>query len=226
MDTDDLTRGFPSLFCFPETLPCFNCGCPFDLFLRSFTRSPLHPSSLNRVSPWSAQSQARPSPDAIVGTGKGKSVTANAFVTATATATATATSTVLLPCCLTPPPVLASPFCSDCRWSLYQGSSGGGEGFEVTKFGHGRVALIGFPRYDSWHSIQRAVNPDMAAATPGTTAGSSFRYDSFQYIQVQQLAVRRNATLRKDSSWHAHLPTSSFVLTPSIASKAAVTFHQ
>ncbi|EXC04964.1 Developmentally regulated G-protein 1 [Morus notabilis] len=25
------------------------------------------------------------------------------------------------------------------------GSSGGGEGFEVTKFGHGRVALIGFP---------------------------------------------------------------------------------
>lgn len=27
-----------------------------------------------------------------------------------------------------------------------QGSSGAGEGFEVTKFGHGRVALIGFPR--------------------------------------------------------------------------------
>ncbi|PON96221.1 GAMYB transcription factor [Trema orientale] len=26
-----------------------------------------------------------------------------------------------------------------------KGSSGGGEGFEVTKFGHGRVALIGFP---------------------------------------------------------------------------------
>lgn len=30
---------------------------------------------------------------------------------------------------------------------MYQGSSGAGEGFEVTKFGHGRVALIGFPRY-------------------------------------------------------------------------------
>lgn len=29
-----------------------------------------------------------------------------------------------------------------------QGSSGAGEGFEVTKFGHGRVALIGFPRLD------------------------------------------------------------------------------
>ena len=29
---------------------------------------------------------------------------------------------------------------------MNQGSSGGGEGFEVTKFGHGRVALIGFPR--------------------------------------------------------------------------------
>lgn len=28
-----------------------------------------------------------------------------------------------------------------------QGSSGAGEGFEVTKFGHGRVALIGFPRF-------------------------------------------------------------------------------
>ncbi|KAK9161123.1 hypothetical protein Syun_007464 [Stephania yunnanensis] len=28
-----------------------------------------------------------------------------------------------------------------------QGSSGAGDGFEVTKFGHGRVALIGFPRY-------------------------------------------------------------------------------
>lgn len=27
-----------------------------------------------------------------------------------------------------------------------QGSSGAGDGFEVTKFGHGRVALIGFPR--------------------------------------------------------------------------------
>lgn len=27
-----------------------------------------------------------------------------------------------------------------------QGSSGAGEGFEVTKYGHGRVALIGFPR--------------------------------------------------------------------------------
>ncbi|KAK1282759.1 Developmentally regulated G-protein 1 [Acorus calamus] len=27
----------------------------------------------------------------------------------------------------------------------FQGSSGAGEGFEVTKFGHGRVALIGFP---------------------------------------------------------------------------------
>lgn len=31
--------------------------------------------------------------------------------------------------------------------SINQGSSGGGEGFEVTKFGHGRVALIGFPRF-------------------------------------------------------------------------------
>jgi ribosome-interacting GTPase 1 len=30
---------------------------------------------------------------------------------------------------------------------MTQGSSGGGEGFEVTKFGHGRVALIGFPRF-------------------------------------------------------------------------------
>lgn len=30
---------------------------------------------------------------------------------------------------------------------MYQGSSGGGDGFEVTKFGHGRVALIGFPRF-------------------------------------------------------------------------------
>lgn len=30
---------------------------------------------------------------------------------------------------------------------MYQGSSGAGEGFEVTKFGHGRVALIGFPRH-------------------------------------------------------------------------------
>lgn len=30
---------------------------------------------------------------------------------------------------------------------MQQGSSGGGEGFEVTKFGHGRVALIGFPRF-------------------------------------------------------------------------------
>lgn len=29
---------------------------------------------------------------------------------------------------------------------VIQGSSGGGDGFEVTKFGHGRVALIGFPR--------------------------------------------------------------------------------
>lgn len=29
---------------------------------------------------------------------------------------------------------------------VVQGSSGAGEGFEVTKFGHGRVALIGFPR--------------------------------------------------------------------------------
>uniref|UniRef100_M4DJC1 OBG-type G domain-containing protein n=1 Tax=Brassica campestris TaxID=3711 RepID=M4DJC1_BRACM len=27
-----------------------------------------------------------------------------------------------------------------------KGASGGGEGFEVTKYGHGRVALIGFPR--------------------------------------------------------------------------------
>lgn len=27
-----------------------------------------------------------------------------------------------------------------------QGTSGAGEGFEVTKYGHGRVALIGFPR--------------------------------------------------------------------------------
>eukprot|EP00850_Spirogloea_muscicola_P026220 SM006142S19833 [mRNA] locus=s6142:315:619:+ [translate_table: standard] len=26
-----------------------------------------------------------------------------------------------------------------------QGAAGAGEGFEVTKFGHGRVALIGFP---------------------------------------------------------------------------------
>lgn len=31
--------------------------------------------------------------------------------------------------------------------STSQGTSGAGEGFEVTKFGHGRVALIGFPRY-------------------------------------------------------------------------------
>jgi ribosome-interacting GTPase 1 len=31
--------------------------------------------------------------------------------------------------------------------TMTQGSSGGGEGFEVTKFGHGRVALIGFPRF-------------------------------------------------------------------------------
>lgn len=30
---------------------------------------------------------------------------------------------------------------------VIQGSSGGGDGFEVTKFGHGRVALIGFPRF-------------------------------------------------------------------------------
>lgn len=30
--------------------------------------------------------------------------------------------------------------------NMTQGSSGGGEGFEVTKYGHGRVALIGFPR--------------------------------------------------------------------------------
>ena len=30
---------------------------------------------------------------------------------------------------------------------MAQGSSGGGDGFEVTKFGHGRVALIGFPRF-------------------------------------------------------------------------------
>ncbi|KAH0916358.1 hypothetical protein HID58_030804 [Brassica napus] len=29
---------------------------------------------------------------------------------------------------------------------LRTGASGGGEGFEVTKYGHGRVALIGFPR--------------------------------------------------------------------------------
>lgn len=27
-----------------------------------------------------------------------------------------------------------------------QGSSAGGDGFEVSKYGHGRVALIGFPR--------------------------------------------------------------------------------
>lgn len=32
------------------------------------------------------------------------------------------------------------------NWCI-QGSSGGGEGFEVTKYGHGRVALIGFPRF-------------------------------------------------------------------------------
>lgn len=31
-------------------------------------------------------------------------------------------------------------------FKLTQGSSGAGEGFEVTKYGHGRVALIGFPR--------------------------------------------------------------------------------
>ncbi|KAK4410482.1 Developmentally-regulated G-protein 1 [Sesamum angolense] len=44
-----------------------------------------------------------------------------------------------------------------CQWFLVwkiividsssKGSSGAGEGFEVTKFGHGRVALIGFPRF-------------------------------------------------------------------------------
>lgn len=34
--------------------------------------------------------------------------------------------------------------------TMTQGSSGGGEGFEVTKFGHGRVALIGFPRFVSF----------------------------------------------------------------------------
>lgn len=31
--------------------------------------------------------------------------------------------------------------------TMIQGSSGGGDGFEVTKYGHGRVALIGFPRF-------------------------------------------------------------------------------
>lgn len=31
--------------------------------------------------------------------------------------------------------------------TMFQGSSGAGEGFEVTKYGHGRVALIGFPRF-------------------------------------------------------------------------------
>lgn len=36
--------------------------------------------------------------------------------------------------------------CSLLRKFMNQGSSGAGEGFEVTKFGHGRVALIGFPR--------------------------------------------------------------------------------
>lgn len=37
---------------------------------------------------------------------------------------------------------------SDSSYMMDQGSSGAGEGFEVTKFGHGRVALIGFPRLD------------------------------------------------------------------------------
>lgn len=37
---------------------------------------------------------------------------------------------------------------------LNQGSSGGGDGFEVTKYGHGRVALIGFPRYANFMICQ------------------------------------------------------------------------
>lgn len=34
-----------------------------------------------------------------------------------------------------------------------QGTSGAGEGFEVTKYGHGRVALIGFPRCVTWVAL-------------------------------------------------------------------------
>lgn len=40
---------------------------------------------------------------------------------------------------------------------MCQGSSGGGEGFEVTKFGHGRVALIGFPRFSISRTYTLAV---------------------------------------------------------------------
>lgn len=82
-------------------------------------------------------------------------------------------------CCGHPPSLLLPllwplPLCSFSLWTEYhlgqlkaklaklrtqlleppKGSGGGGEGFEVTKFGHGRVALIGFPRYvqGSWDS--------------------------------------------------------------------------
>lgn len=40
----------------------------------------------------------------------------------------------------------ASHWYSDNSSMVGQGASGGGEGFEVSKYGHGRVALIGFPR--------------------------------------------------------------------------------
>ena len=45
-----------------------------------------------------------------------------------------------------------------------QGSSGGGEGFEVTKYGHGRVALIGFPRFAffmTWICMQSFYNTQL-----------------------------------------------------------------
>lgn len=37
--------------------------------------------------------------------------------------------------------------------TMSKGSSGAGEGFEVTKYGHGRVALIGFPRFASFVNL-------------------------------------------------------------------------
>ncbi|KAK9161122.1 hypothetical protein Syun_007463 [Stephania yunnanensis] len=60
------------------------------------------------------------------------------------------------------------------RLCTSNGSSGAGDGFEVTKFGHGRVALIGFPRYGDaasddrvYLALPRLCDPDPVAPAFG-----------------------------------------------------------
>ena len=66
--------------------------------------------------------------------------------------------------------------------TLTQGSSGAGEGFEVTKYGHGRVALIGFPR-----SVISVTYTSVFSSTPTPTPTHPVKKNTKTFLDIKMM---------------------------------------